>query len=103
RQSISLPATSFELGICAHPHFSCDEDVIDSVAGSPSGEVCRKINSIHRLGRPAQLMLVSVWTACDSLPIRRPIWMLSSDIEDGFQATRISSRPNVDIISGSVS
>ena len=28
-QSISLLATSFELGICVHPHFSCDEDVID--------------------------------------------------------------------------
>jgi hypothetical protein len=26
-QSISL-ATSFEFGICVHPHFSCDEDVI---------------------------------------------------------------------------
>jgi hypothetical protein len=37
---------------------------------------------IHRLGRPARLVLVSVWTACDSLLIRRPIWTLSSDIQD---------------------
>ena len=28
-QSISSLATSFEFGICVHPHFSCDEDVID--------------------------------------------------------------------------
>jgi hypothetical protein len=28
-QSILLLATSFEFGICVHPHFSCDEDGID--------------------------------------------------------------------------
>jgi hypothetical protein len=28
-QSILLLATSFEFGIGVHPHFSCDEDVID--------------------------------------------------------------------------
>jgi len=28
-KGISLLATSFEFGICVHPHFSCDEDVID--------------------------------------------------------------------------
>jgi hypothetical protein len=44
-QSISLLATSFEFGICVHPHFSCDEDVIDRVAVSPSGEIYRRINS----------------------------------------------------------
>jgi hypothetical protein len=37
---------------------------------------------IHRLGRPARLVLVSAWTACDSLLIRRPIWTLSSDIQN---------------------
>jgi hypothetical protein len=44
-QSISLLATSFEFGICLHPHFPCDEDVIDRVAGAPSGEIYRRINS----------------------------------------------------------
>jgi hypothetical protein len=28
-QSILLLATSFEFGICMHPHFSCNEEVID--------------------------------------------------------------------------
>jgi hypothetical protein len=37
---------------------------------------------IHRLGRPARWVLVSVWTACDSLLIGRPIWTLWSDIQD---------------------
>jgi hypothetical protein len=37
---------------------------------------------IHRLGRPARLVLVSVWTTCGSLLIGRPIWPLSSDIQD---------------------
>jgi hypothetical protein len=69
---------------------------------------------IHRLGRPARLLLVSDWTACDSLLIRRPKGTLSSDIQierteqihsprSAFQATRISSRPNVNTISGSPS
>jgi hypothetical protein len=42
---------------------------------------------IHRLGRPALLVLVSVWTACGSLLIRRPIWTLSSDA--GLRAYRL--------------
>jgi hypothetical protein len=37
---------------------------------------------IHRLGPPARLVLVSDWTACDSLLIRRPKGTLSSDIQD---------------------
>jgi hypothetical protein len=44
-QSFSLLATSFEFGICVYPHFSCDDDVIDRVAGSPSGEIFQRINS----------------------------------------------------------
>jgi hypothetical protein len=44
-QSFSLLATSFEFGICVHPHFSCDEDVVDRVAVSPSAEIYRRINS----------------------------------------------------------
>ena len=28
-QSILLLATLFEFGICVHPHFPCDEDIID--------------------------------------------------------------------------
>jgi len=64
---------------------------------------------IHRLGRPARLALVSVLPACDSFLIRRPIgrYRATSKLErirtprSGFQANRISSRPNADIISGS--
>jgi hypothetical protein len=44
-QSILLLATSFEFGINVHLHFSCDEDVIDRVAVSPSSEIYRRINS----------------------------------------------------------
>jgi len=39
-----LLATSFQFDICVHPHFLFDEEVIDRGAGSPSGEICRKIN-----------------------------------------------------------
>jgi hypothetical protein len=68
---------------------------------------------IQRLGRPARLVMVSIWTEFDSFLIRHPIWTLSSDIQEtgseqiwsevGIQPNRINSRPNVDIISGSLS
>jgi len=37
---------------------------------------------IHRLGRPARLVLLSDWIACDSLLIRRAKGTLSSDTQD---------------------
>lgn len=40
---------------------------------------------IHRLGRPDRLVLVSVWTACDSFLIRRPIWTSFAECEAGAQ------------------
>jgi hypothetical protein len=35
---------------------------------------------IYRLGRPARLVLAFVWTACDSLLIRRPIRTLAAHV-----------------------